>query len=87
VFPGARAHADFFILAGAAQLASYNESGWAIASGVINIILGTFLLFNLPAVSLVAIAILVGINVMFSGFTTLSLGITRRNLAKTQAST
>lgn len=73
----------FFIAAGAAQLASYAESGWVIASGIVNLILGAILLFNLPAASLVAIAILIGINVLFAGIATLSLGVVRRNPART----
>lgn len=73
----------FFIMAGIAQLAGYSESGSAIAGGIINIILGTILLFNLPEASLVAIAILIGINVIFAGFATMSLGFRRKNMAKT----
>ena len=60
------------------------ESGWGfmLASAVMGVILGFLLLREWPLSGLWAIGTLVGINLLFTGFSLISVGSTARSLAK-----
>ena len=59
--------------------------GWMLFSAVMAVILGVLLLAEWPLSGVWAIGTLVGINLMFSGFSLISIGSAARRLAKAEA--
>lgn len=68
-----------YLIQGAAQIAfgfglkGIKNSWWLILSGVITLVLAGIILFGLPSTALWVIGLLVGINLVFTGFALLSL--------------
>jgi uncharacterized membrane protein HdeD (DUF308 family) len=58
--------------------------GWMLFSAVMAGILGILLLAEWPLSGVWAIGTLLGINLMFSGFSLISIGSAARRLAKTE---
>jgi uncharacterized membrane protein HdeD (DUF308 family) len=61
------------------QFASW---GWALASGIIDVILGVMIWQEWPASALWVIGLFVGINLLFRGFHWIALGLALRALPK-----
>jgi len=59
--------------------------GWMLFSAVMAVILGILLLAEWPLSGVWAIGTLLGINLMFSGFSLISIGSAARRLAKAEA--
>ena len=56
-------------------------SGWLLLNGLIALLLGGLIWFHWPSISVWAIGILVGINLLTTGISRLMLGIAARKLA------
>jgi len=73
--------AVLYLIQGASQVAlgfdlkALKNSWWLILSGVITLVLAAIILFGLPSTALWVIGLLVGINLLFTGFALLSLAL------------
>jgi uncharacterized membrane protein HdeD (DUF308 family) len=56
--------------------------GWALASGVIDVILGALIWHDLPASALWVIGMFLGINLIFRGFNWIGLGLALKSLPR-----
>jgi uncharacterized membrane protein HdeD (DUF308 family) len=56
--------------------------GWALASGIIDVILGVMIWREWPASALWVIGLFVGINLVFRGFNWIALGLALRSLPR-----
>ena len=56
--------------------------GWMLFSGIMGVVLGVMLLKEWPVSGLWAVGTLVGINLLFAGFSIISIGAAARGLAK-----
>ncbi len=65
----------------AALMIRYPQWGWSLLNGIVTLLLGLVIFRNLP-VSILVIGILVGVELMFSGWTWLMIGMAVRNLPK-----
>lgn len=79
----------FFFLEGIAkiilgyELRNVSSWGWIVFSGIISLAMGAIILSGLPQISLWVIGLLVGINMIFFGFSLLFLSAgTKENLTK-----
>ncbi|MDB5351850.1 MAG: hypothetical protein JWN86_3097 [Planctomycetota bacterium] len=54
--------------------------GWPLASGIIDVILGTLIWLDWPASALWVIGLFLGINMVFRGFTWIALGLAFRSM-------
>jgi uncharacterized membrane protein HdeD (DUF308 family) len=59
--------------------------GWALASGIIDLILGVMIWQEWPASALWVIGLFLGINLMFRGFNWIALGLALRALPRSAA--
>lgn len=73
--------AALYVVQGTSQVAlglslkALKNSWWIVLSGVITLILAGIILFGLPSTALWVIGLLVGINLIFTGFALLSLAL------------
>jgi uncharacterized membrane protein HdeD (DUF308 family) len=56
--------------------------GWALASGILDLVLGFLIWMEWPASALWVIGMFVGISLVFRGFTWIALGLSLRSLPK-----
>jgi uncharacterized membrane protein HdeD (DUF308 family) len=78
--------ASFFIVGGAFRIAlgarqQFPGRGWAIFTGMVNILLGLLIWAHWPASSLWVIGLFVGVDLIFTGWWFALLGTTARRLA------
>ena len=59
--------------------------GWMLFSAVMSLLLGFLLLREWPLTGLWAIGTLVGVNLLFAGFTMISVGSAARKVVKSEA--
>lgn len=60
----------------AMQHRQWKSWGWMVASGIASVLIGLFLILGLPGTAVWAVGLLVGINLLFSGFWLVHLGST-----------
>jgi uncharacterized membrane protein HdeD (DUF308 family) len=82
---------SIFFLAGglfkiilALEMRTVTNWGWLFASGVLALILGGLILKGLPSTAAWAIGLLLGIDLIFTGWSMFVIAITARSLTKTQ---
>ena len=70
--------ASVLFIAGVLEIAAYfqiaSASGWLLANGIVTLVLGGLIWFQWPSSSVWAIGLLVGVNLLMTGFTRLMLG-------------
>jgi uncharacterized membrane protein HdeD (DUF308 family) len=79
-----------FIVLGAfrtvgAQLIRYPQWGWSLLNGVITMLAGIVIYRHLPEDALWVIGLLVGLEMLFNGWTWIMLGLAIRNLPRSAA--
>jgi uncharacterized membrane protein HdeD (DUF308 family) len=76
--------ASVLFVAGVLEIAAYfqiaSASGWLLANGIVTLVLGGLIWFQWPSSSVWAIGLLVGVNLLLTGFTRLMLGGAGRRL-------
>ena len=76
--------ASVLFIAGVFEIAAYFQiataSGWLLANGIVTLVLGGLIWFQWPSSSVWAIGLLVGVNLLMTGFTRLMLGAAGRRL-------
>jgi uncharacterized membrane protein HdeD (DUF308 family) len=76
--------ASVLFVAGVLEIAAYfqiaSASGWLLANGIVTLVLGGLIFFQWPSSSAWAIGLLVGVNLLVTGFTRLMLGGAGRRL-------
>ena len=53
---------------------------WTLANGILSLILGVFIMFRWPLSGLLAVGVLLGIHIFFSGWTMAAVGLKARRL-------
>ena len=76
-----------FIVSGAFRILSallirYPQWGWSLLNGVVTMLLGIIIYRHLPVSALWIIGLLVGLEMLFSGWTWIMLGLAIRNLPR-----
>jgi len=85
--------AAIILVEGVLEIISYirmrNEgaSGWLLLNGIVTLLLGGLIWFHWPSSSVWAIGILVGVNLLMTGFTRLTFGLAVRKLIGRAAAT
>jgi uncharacterized membrane protein HdeD (DUF308 family) len=79
-----------FIVSGAFRILSallihYPQWGWSLLNGVVTMLLGIIIFRHLPVSALWVIGLLVGLEMLFSGWTWIMLGLAIRNLPRETA--
>jgi uncharacterized membrane protein HdeD (DUF308 family) len=76
--------AAVLFVAGVFEIVAYfqiaSASGWLLANGIVTLVLGGLIWFHWPSSSVWAIGLLVGVNLLLTGFTRLMLGGAGRRL-------
>ena len=76
--------AAVLFVAGVFEIVAYfqiaSASGWLLANGIVTLVLGGLIWFQWPSSSVWAIGLLVGVNLLLTGFTRLMLGGAGRRL-------
>jgi uncharacterized membrane protein HdeD (DUF308 family) len=84
--------AGIFLAEGVIEVISYfrhkvhSASGWLLLNGIITILLGGLIWFHWPSSTDWAIGILVGVNLLMTGFSRLMFGLAIRKLVSSTAS-
>jgi uncharacterized membrane protein HdeD (DUF308 family) len=76
--------ASVLFVAGVFEIVAYfqtaNASGWLLANGIVTLVLGGLIWMQWPSSSVWAIGLLVGVNLLMTGWTRLMLGVAGRSL-------
>lgn len=72
--------AGLFKIFGALMLTSERGWGWMLLGGIVDLVLGSLIWANWPSTSDWVIGLLVGINLFFSGWAMVMIGISARTL-------
>jgi uncharacterized membrane protein HdeD (DUF308 family) len=67
------------------QLRKAGGAGWVLFDGIITVILALFILYHWPSSAAFIISVIVGVNLLISGFTRLMMLLALRRVLKTAA--
>jgi uncharacterized membrane protein HdeD (DUF308 family) len=67
------------------RVRTLKASGWLLFNGIVALLLSALIWVHWPSSSAWAIGTLVGVNLLFTGFTRLMVGLAGRRLLKTAA--